>query len=239
MLSKTLNSAKPRKQESSSLTERIYEVMLQNIVMGEFPHGEFLSELSLAERFKASRTPIREACIRLCQEGFLKVFPHRGYAVVDIAMEEIRDLYQLRRILEPEAAALAAQNSPGQSFFDTCMDILKDQARAMTGERSYELFLESSGIEYQFHHTIALGSGNKKLGKMVSDVMNQFRRIYYAQFQRSPWLPSSLEEHRKILEAIRNENDTLARELMFQHIDQAYNRSVQSFLGPSSQEKVI
>ena len=68
--------------------------------------------------------------------------------------------------------------------------------------------------------------------------MNQFRRIYYAQFQRSAWLPSSLEEHRNILEAIRNENDTLARDLMFQHIDQAYNRSVQSFLGTSSQEKL-
>ena len=165
MLSKTLNSGRAQKQETSSLTERIYEALLQNIVMGEFPHGEFLSELSLAERFKASPTPIREGLHSSLSGRFFEGFPPSRIRRGGYRNGRNTGPLSIAQNLEPEAAALAAQNSPGEAFFDTCTGILKDQARAMSGERSYELFLESSGIEYQFHHTIALGSGNKSSPK--------------------------------------------------------------------------
>jgi len=68
----------------SSLARDIYKSLLQEITVGAIRPGEYLSEMSLVERFRASRTPIREALIHLHKEGLLQRGPYRGYQVTEV-----------------------------------------------------------------------------------------------------------------------------------------------------------
>ncbi len=213
-----------------SLTQNVYGEMLRGIIVGEIAQGESLSEVKLAEQFETSRTPVREACIHLYKEGFLRSTPNKGYVVTEISLDEIRELYQLRRILEPEAAALAASNDLEPFFLRSCAALLEEQAFIVDGDRTYQAYLKLSEVEYSFHHGIAQASGNKKLAKFLREIMNQFRRFYYVCFRRSPWLKESVEEHRGVLEAIQLRDAALARQLMDDHIRKGTERGFQLIL---------
>ncbi len=211
------------------LAQRIYAALLRGIVIGELNQGEFLSEVQLAEKFQTSRTPIREACIHLFKEGLLRVAPHKGYVVTEISLDEIRELYQLRQILEPEAAAMAATSNFGQETSAKLKELLDEMSRLAHQERSYEVFLKLSELEHSFHYSIAEASGNRKLAKFISELMNQFRRYYYANFQRSPWMESVVEEHKAILAAICAHDGPRARQLMYEHIATGSERASKLF----------
>jgi DNA-binding GntR family transcriptional regulator len=220
---------RPSKQELASLRQRIYESMLQDIITSEIAPGEFLSEVKLAEEFRVSRTPVREACIHLYKEGLLRVAPHKGYVVTEMSLDEIRDLYHLRQILEPEAAALAALKG-NPDFYRNMDALLKEQRSLVNRDRTYESYLQLSGLEYGFHHGIARATGNNKLAKFMSEIMNHFRRFYYIVFRRSPWMEVSFEEHREILEAIAGRDVSGARSLMSEHVKKGAERGIQLFV---------
>jgi GntR family transcriptional regulator, rspAB operon transcriptional repressor len=234
-LNLTVARRRPAKQAVASLTQRIYESMLRDIITGEIGQGEFLSEVRLAEEFQASRTPVREACIHLYKEGLLRVAPHKGYVVTEISLDEIGDLYQLRQILEPEAAALAASNQLRPDDIGKMQALLDVQKSLVSRGRTYESYLQLSGLEYSFHYGIAKGSGNDKLAKFMSEIMNHFRRFYYVVFRRSPWLDVNCEEHREILEALKARDASNARHLMSEHVKKGAERGIQLFLGTYSQ----
>src|SRR5437879_1607310 len=96
--------------ESVKRFQFIYEELKKEIVLGNIEPGESLLELELAKRFDISRAPIREACIYLHNEGFLNATPYKGYTVTEISMEEVKELYQVRLIVECSAAEMAAQS---------------------------------------------------------------------------------------------------------------------------------
>src|SRR2546426_85536 len=106
-------------------TKKVYETMLRRIIIGEIAPGEILTELELANQFSTSRTPIREACIHLLKEGFLRAAPRRGYVVTELSLDDIRELYQLRLMLEPPAAKFAAEAPLGKDFFSTCSALIE------------------------------------------------------------------------------------------------------------------
>ena len=209
------------------MTQTLYESMMRSIIVGEYLQGEVLTELSLANQFKTSRTPVREACIRLHNEGFLRATARKGYVVTEVSLDEIRELYQLRQMLEPEAAALAAEAALGPEFLSAAKQLLEKQSFIGGQDRSYEVFLELGKVEYGFHHLIAKASGNKKLAKIMSELMNQFRRFHYVTFQNSPWLATTRDEHAEILRVIQLHDSPLARNLMSEHIRKGSERGFQ------------
>ena len=99
--------------------------MLRRIIVGEIAPGEVLTELDLANQFGTSRTPVREACIHLLKEGLLRTAPRRGYIVTELSLDDIRELYQLRLMLELPAAEFAAEAVLGKDFFLTCSALIE------------------------------------------------------------------------------------------------------------------
>lgn len=216
-------------------TKKLYESMMRRIIVGEIPQGEVLTDLGLAAQFNTSRTPVREACIYLVKEGFLRRALGRGYIVEAISFDDIRELYQLRLMMEPMAAEIAARANLPKDFFVGCSKLIEKQEIAhKTGERSYENFLESGNAEYAFHCGIAKASGNKRLAKIMAELMNQFRRFHYITFQKSPWLKSTADEHIEILEAIRLQHASRAHQLMYEHVQRGSHRAFQLAFDPLS-----
>src|ERR1035437_633009 len=99
-----------KRRQPVLLARRVYESMLADIITGELEPGQFLTEAQLAERYQASRTPVREACIHLRNEHLLRPIRRKGYQVVEITLDDIREIYEILEIVEPELAALAASN---------------------------------------------------------------------------------------------------------------------------------
>src|SRR5260370_21550249 len=97
-----------REASTDSLSKRVYQALKRDIITGVHPPGEALSEKDLAERYSSSRTPVREAAVRLQQDHLLKIIPNRGYFITKISVQDLTDLYDYRAAVEFACAELAA-----------------------------------------------------------------------------------------------------------------------------------
>ena len=204
------------------ISKKIYESVVRRIIAGDFAQGEILTDVGLASLFSTSRTPVREACIHLVNEGFLRRAPGRGYLVTESSLDDLREIYQVRLLIEPPAAELAARASLPPDFFLTCSKLLEQMTRQFadehtSAERSYERFLELGKAEYGFHCIIARASGNRRLAETIAELMNQYRRFMGVVHRETPPL-EFLKEHPEILETIRRHDAPEARRLMHEHI---------------------
>jgi len=217
-------------------TKRIYETIVEQIknliISGNLKPGDKLpSEKELAERLQVSRTSVREALCALDMAGLLEVRPGGGafvrqsnpsdileslsFALI-LEKEKIRDIVELRRGLEIEAAGLAAERASEENLTkmeEALAQMETDLATGAPGDAS----------DLKFHYSIIEAARNPLLLRVMNtiyDTMNQTFRI-----TRNLWLksPSStpqrlLEEHRQIYKAIRSKNAKKARKIMSLHI---------------------
>jgi DNA-binding GntR family transcriptional regulator len=214
-----------KKRKRTSLVDKIYESLLGEIITGVVPPGCYLSESSLADRFKASRTPVREVLIHLYKEGFVQKGPSKGFVVSHLSLESIRELFFLRLLLEPAAAKLAARNPASKQ---PCAELERVHIRMqeqMKQKVDFYNILELDDLDCGFHTFVAQASRNKRLGACISDIMNQFRRVYCGSYQEhQTWDSETLEEHKSILAAIREQDPSSAEQRMLHHLRKSIAR---------------
>jgi len=215
----------------ASLVKEVYDFLLREIISGAIAPGSYLSEVSLVERFNASRTPIREALIHLYKEGLLQKGPFKGYLVASMSLDSIRELFELRLLLEPAAARLAARNPGARKIVERLQQVHTQMQHAEAQVRSFQDFLDLSEMDSQFHKSIAEASGNKKLAKVIAEIMNQFERFHSNCYRSSPWVSSTLSEHKNLLKAIEAGDPGQAEQLMLLHIRNAIERAKELSLG--------
>jgi DNA-binding GntR family transcriptional regulator len=220
------------KEKPTSLVEEIYEILMAEIITGKLHPGEYLSELTLLERFHASRTPIREALIHLYKEGLLQKGRFKGYVIAEMSMETVRELYQLRLLLEPAAAKLAARNPQARHHCENLIQIhTRMQEHASEGIKVQDTLEELSELDANFHTSIGEASGNKKLAKFIAEIMNQVRRVYCGCYQNKEWDIETLQEHKVILDAVKVHDHRKAERHMVQHLKMAFGRAKEISMG--------
>src|SRR5712692_3276153 len=97
-------------------TEKAYAALKKAILQGEIVEGVFLSESEIMKAYRIGRTPYREACNRLHHEGLLEVVPRRGYLIPEVSFHAVRDVFEMRLILEGAVAELAAARASDQDI---------------------------------------------------------------------------------------------------------------------------
>lgn len=201
--------------------QRIYRELKQDIVTCKLAPGLSISELEMCNRYDASRTPVREACRRLGDESLMQMIPFRGYSITPLTIEEYRNLHELQSIVEPAAAALAAERaSPDQ---------IKEIANWATyeyqvGQRnSYYTFLEWNK---NFHICIAAASKNQSLLEIVTNAQTRLMRYYYLVIVMDSYGPELVAEHRELVRALRAGNPELARARASDHLENTVKRSM-------------
>lgn len=198
----------------TSLGDRVYHALKRDIITGVFRSGEALSEQLLAKRYKGSRTPVREAAVRLQQENLLRIVPNRGYFVSHLTLNEVNELYEFRAALEGACAELAARRGAGEEVLEELSRL--GQIHFEKGDRaSYGRFIEA---DTAFHLGIARLTRNQLLIRTVGDVRCQMERIMYAAMTTDYYGESPAREHAGILQAIRDRDPQQARQLMQEHI---------------------
>lgn len=155
---------------SERMADAVYERLRDAILEGRLPAGGRLSVPLLADELRVSRSPVREAVLRLVQEGLASEEPHKGAVVAHVPTKTLIDLYEVREVLEGLVARLAAAHSdPG--FLATLRDAYVQHQRAIEGgdiPRHIEL-------DMQFHQIMREGAGNPELVRLLDGIQVKVR----------------------------------------------------------------
>ena len=196
------------------LRDVVFHTLRQAILRGELKPGERLMEIQLANKLGVSRTPIREAIRKLELEGLVLMIPRKGAEVADISEKSLRDVLEVRKVLEELAVKL------------TCDKIKSAQIREL--KRAAEEFrktLKSGDItqiaeaDVRFHDVIYEATDNQKLIQLLNNLREQMYRYRIEYLKRQEAYPQLLAEHEDIIRRIENKDKERAAEIVCRHID--------------------
>jgi DNA-binding GntR family transcriptional regulator len=208
------------------LAARVYDDLKRDIISCVLRPSQVVYEADLAQRYGVSKTPVREALNTLRQEGYIDVVPRRGYIVAPISIQDVQQILNLRMILEPAAAELAAQHATADQLRQ-----LRRLAQRAEAQRDPQAF----GVDQQFHVMVAEASGNPRLAKYIAKVLEEVERVYnLCSGLPGPARPGS-DRRSLLVDAIMKNDPRLAREIMVETIQEARTRVLELLLGMSSQ----
>jgi DNA-binding GntR family transcriptional regulator len=192
------------------LAETVYRRMRTDLLRGRIRPGARITEHWAAEHYRASRTPVREACRRLAEEGLLVHRPRHGYSSPVIDPGEIAELYDVRRALEVLSARAAAGAEGRRASLGTLR-------RAWDGDPP-EPGEDAVFRDEAFHLGIARMGGNRTLAGMLDGVNARIRLIRVHDFLDPSRVATTVVEHLAILDALAERDEDLAGRLMDDHI---------------------
>ena len=205
---------------AATLSEKVYRALKRDIIHGVYLPGEALSEKDLTDRYKGSRTPVREAAVRLQNERLLRIVPNRGYFVSPITLQALNDIYEFRTAVECAAAELAAAKGAPPELFKKLAQ-LAEASCTPEDRKSCMSFIEA---DTAFHVGIARLARNQMLVQAVSEARDQMERIMYAALDIHYYGEVPGREHRDILQAIQDRDPERARQRMHAHIVQSKDK---------------
>jgi GntR family transcriptional regulator, rspAB operon transcriptional repressor len=199
--------------DGSSLADQAYHAIRTLIVTLELPPGSAISEPELVERLRIGRTPVREALRRLAQEKLVEVFPRRGMVVTTVDVRDLARLCEVRAVLEPEAARLAAERATTQDLVEIAGLIAEIENQRFRNDR---LLID---LDQRIHQAIYRASHNEFLAETLEGYYAHALRIWMLALDRTSELPGAVQEHHQLLEAIARGAGERAAEIMSAHVD--------------------
>lgn len=196
-----------------SLRGRVFHKIREDILSGRYREHEELKEATLGEELGVSRTPVREALRQLELEGLVTIVPNKGAYVTGITPKDIRDIYTIRSYLEGLCARWATEHITEKQLDE--LEEIVYLAEYNARKEKHEQLFEQDG---RFHRILYEASGSKILIHVLSDFHNyvqQIRKTAYTSGDRSI---RSVEEHKQILNAIRDKDADRAEQLANAHM---------------------
>lgn len=204
---------KENMNEYLPLRDLVFNTLRQAIITGELAPGERLMEISLANQLGVSRTPVREAIRKLELEGLVIMIPRKGAQVARITEKSLRDVIEIRIVLEEFAAELASQRITAEGKAE-----LIESHNAFVKTVDDGDMLKIAEADQHFHDVIFRIADNDRLGSIIEGIREQFYR-YRLEYVKDVEARSVLvEEHAKMTEAILRGDGNLARQIMGTHI---------------------
>jgi len=203
----------------TALPDRIYATLKHRILTCVMAPGARIIEKDLCGEIGVSRTPLREALNRLALEGLVILIPYRGYGVAPLSVDSFRDLCEVRRMLEAESAALAAERATEDDV--RRLEELAETRYTRGDRRTYEKYLRANSA---FHLALVRSTHNARLEAIVMSSLDQHQRPLYLGLGVGVDGKASTREHREVVEAVRTHNAAQARTLMTDHIARAEGR---------------
>ncbi len=188
---------------------RIYRQVRRSIIMGHLKPGERLDIEELAHQFETSVTPVRDALQMLNQEGLVTIRPRSGYFVGRMTLKQLRDMLDLRKILEMAAIERAALRATPDQIAE-----LRAVHAGYTGDddESYDRYTDENR---RFHYLVALASGNLELAEMIGHLHDRLARFMVLRHAGK----SQEVTHARIVSALEVHNAESARQAILDDID--------------------
>jgi len=194
----------------------VYKKLRQAIIKGKLKPGQKLVMADLAKAFGLSETPVREAIRRLESDGYVQFTPHTGAIVTKVDEGELVEVYLIRIALEALATRLASPH-----ITDKDIDFLNKKNQAIEAAIQQKKFENIGSINKDFHLRIYKAAPFPRLYKMICDLWDTFER-WPSVFAYVPERAvASVEEHKRIIQALKRGDTDLADQLMKEQKERA------------------
>jgi len=204
------------------LTDWAYETIKELILTLKVAPGTQLQIEMLAEQMGVSRTPVREALLRLEQDGLTQIVPRVGVFVTGISKRDLEELYELRELLESRATEEASQRLTDDDLDH--IDRLLEESKTAVKQGEVEKFLET---EIAFHQILTEGARNRRLISIMDSLRDLSYRWRIISLKSQENVRLTLIEHQGIAQALRQRDGPKAGKLMGDHIRSARERMIE------------
>jgi len=215
----------PHVPAPGSQTDSAYSHLKQLILTSRLEPGEELREAALTESTGFGRSPVREALRRLVQEGFVDVRPRQGYRVSVVTLAGVRDLFEMRLLLEPAAVELAAARASDEELAD--LHTLAHETYVDGDRASYERFLQRNR---EFHVRIARVAGNERLARTLQGLLEEMQRLFFVSLRGDDTAAELMHEHHELHDALRARDPVRARQIVVDQIEASRARVMAGLL---------
>ncbi|MEJ2512773.1 MAG: GntR family transcriptional regulator [Anaerolineales bacterium] len=194
---------------SENTKNKIYHEVRRSIIMGEFKTGARLNVEEIADHYQISVTPVRDALQMLNQEGLVTIKPRAGYFVTRITLKELRDMFELRNILELVAIERSIDKIDPEQILQ-----LRNVHAGYTGDddESYDRYTDENRC---FHYLLAEASGNQELANLIGHLMDRLARFMVLRHAGK----TMEESHSKIVDALEKHDLEAARKALVDDIE--------------------
>lgn len=194
---------RPTRGSRRTAKDRALDYVKNQILSGAFPGGELISEGEVADTLSMSRTPVREAFLRMEAEGLLRLYPQRGALVISVSPQEVRAVMEARLVLEQFAAGkVAGQSAEARGAVSDRMtsELARQRQTAAAGD-----LREFSDADRAFHAILIEATGNSILHDVYNSLRDRQMRMVGESAVREPArMETILAEHMQIAEALRD-----------------------------------
>jgi DNA-binding GntR family transcriptional regulator len=213
------------------LKDAVYLQLRDDIISGVLPAGAVLREVELVARFGVSKTPLRDALVRLQKDGFVDIPPYRSAVVTGYSETDLREIYELRELLEGECARQAALHIGGDALAELAQIVRVSAACLSGGEAVPGKEEQLAGLIQQFDLALYAQSRNSRIDEMVGNIRGHVQRIGRLTTGIPGRLAKSVAEHQTIYEAIARRDGAGAEALMREHIGSVLADQLASMAG--------
>ena len=208
-----------------SLRGRVFHRLRDDILSGRYDEYEELKEMVIGEEMGVSRTPVREAFRQLELEGLIQIIPNKGAYVTGITENDVKDIYMIRSLLEGLCARWATEHITQEQMDEMEENVYLAEFHARKGHLE-----QLAELDNRFHDIMNEACNSKILEHQLKDFHQYVLRVRKKTLANVNRGPKSNEEHRMIMEAIRDKNADLAQQLAHQHMINAYENMVENGL---------
>lgn len=223
MTTPALSIHQPEAADARSLSDQAYYRIRELIVTLELPPGSLVSERELMEQLGLGRTPVREALRALARERLVDVYPRRGMFVSPVDVGDLAGLSEVRVALEGQAARLAAERATDAERAETANLLEELNGSAADDERTL------IDLDQRLHRHVYRCAHNPFLETTLNEYYMLTLRIWFLALDRVVRLGDAIQEHRELLEAIRDRDPARAEDVMRRHVE-GFERAIRRVL---------
>lgn len=198
----------------NTVSKTIYYALREEIINLYLEPGTSISEKELSEKYSVSRTPVREALVRLAQEGLVNIYPQKGTVISLIDLSAVEEGRFLREHLERAVVKEACIDFSQENILALEMN-LKLQKMYIENHDYKKLF----EADEEFHKIIFEGCNKKRIWKSINDGSTEFQRIRVLRLAANSGWDNIYVQHKEIVNAIKDKNPENAEELMKRHLN--------------------
>lgn len=199
--------------KKENLTNQVYQDLKYKIINNQILPNTYLDEKQICEDLGVSRTPVREALVKLEWEGLVMSLPQRGIIVSDLSLQTIIELIQIRKVMEPMLL------KPYLHCYqkETLLDFRRRIEQALE-DQDYNLLRT---LDYEFHKYLYEACNKRHVSKLLAYVSDQFQRIRTQEFYLQQRSISGANGHIEIIDALLHEEFDRVPDLLYEHVRNA------------------
>ena len=196
-----------------SLRGRVFQKIREDILAGNYAEKEELREAAISKELGVSRTPVREALRQLELEGLVTIVPNKGAHVNGISAKDVRDIYTIRSYLEGLCARWACEHITEEQLEGLEEIVCISEFRISKGHRE-----QMAEMDSRFHVLLYASCGSKILEHVLTDYHQYVERVRRNTLSSLERATEAVQEHKSILNALRNKDADTAEKLANEHI---------------------